>query len=1074
MSQERWSIRTAQIDAADAGDAAGIDGAEVADNQEIGEAFPPDFGVNLGTLLILNYVRDENLRLATSFGLSTTQLKPIIDSILDPYYKNFESGEFMSILRGAGGNPQTLTPDEGTIEGIFQTLVGNQEYNPASIEKQKAVTLQYLPSPAGNAYKSGGKGQGNVAWGKTGKELQTLINQQVQQLKSSATTNLAVQQFTPQLAPLAGNKSRTIVAQVEQTQQGPLSVGRYESISQLKDDLIAMGPKPETYEKIMSMVGPDNEDSAKDALSSFYQGMAASLGSIYDMLVGVGMANPIDADIVEQLQSQHPDLNPSQPQQHQNRPHVNKPEDMAMASNEKPPKIAGLYLPAANSGINTKSENLNKQAATSAYPAYESHGPGENRFCPKIRKDVNTFICRNHCLDGLIVDDHQVLCGEAIWRQSIMDKFSSEYRDKDGNWTGGYLEKRFEIHHDDGGHPALLKPGQRHAPIHEDAWSLEKRMSEMRKSEGGSRGYNTPKDKTDLYNFDQHDLSKGPKNPQAFEKKKDNISKLAISVGDSLLDKSAQNNQLPPDQGGLDDFMTQQHSDDFAHHDVPTDSVPPEVTLDGYAEKLDRGTGEWETVMVSQLKGVYKGDKKIDIGLMSIVEGSDGSTYAVTPQTLKKPEAPKAPELPPAEPDAPWSVGAGLNPTFNRFSKKKKKKKTPASGWVPYHIWVTQKDEPKDEHEEEECPESSESSEGMSATASTKIANSQIKQEIEGMLPPNYRLSFVGNGWVIRASTPDRKQLGPAVTTEELPSLLGWLKANIGDRQSLFASNSWSMTKEAWGLHAPKVPKLDYGSDKNDGLGEGANHGPVGKRCAKCQKVCGPGAMVCDNPNCRCPNLVNYNQHQAEEASGSINNQGLIPIAASDAEIHYANGVYRASKNGCSGYGENPEEAIEKLAQSLEHLKPGTIDQQGSEIIDARQNHDGLQENQTLVANPLQEEAPIGVIDPTPTTKEIPPPAVMDESLPPPEISMDSTPSTDAVPAEDASPIPVEIGPNSEGQQVSEFIPEFSGQPGAGAVEPHVSSDLLDSHLASEHVKRHPNERQEVELQAINSGAHPD
>jgi len=1008
MPKERWSIKTAQADLGDLGDTA-ADVADPSETPEVGQPFPPDFGVNLGTMIILNHLRDQTMRLATNYGLSPAQLKPAVDAVLAIYQKNLKTGLFLNILRQGGGNPDLLKPDQGTIEGIFQTILDNNEFNPAEVKKQQQIAMEYLPAPTTGALDTGGRGNGNMAWKTIGKQVDAAIKQRIQQMKATIP-NQAVQQFAPQLAPYnASKKSRTIAAQVEQAQQGPLSVGRYESIDQLKADLIAMGPKPETYEKIMSMVGPQNEDSVKEAVASFYQGMAASLSTIYDMLVGVGMANPIDADVVEQLQTQHPELNPNQPKQQSDRPHVNKPEEMAMAENEKTPKFAGLYLPAINSGLNTKSDQLSKQAATSAYPAYESHGPGENRFCPKIRKDVNTFICRNHCLDGLIVDDHQVLCGEAIWRQSVMDKFSVEYRDKDGNWTGGYLEKRFEIHHDDGGHPALLKPGQRHAPIHEDAWSLEKRMVEMRKSQGGSRGYNTPKDSEDLYNFDNHDLMKGPKNPQAFEKKKDNIAKLAITVADTLLDKSAQNNNLPPDQGGLDDFMTQQHSDEMIPPEVEAqDQMPREVTIDGYAEKFDRTTGDWETVIVSHLKGTFKGIQKIDIGRMAIVEGSDGNTYAVTPQTLNSP----APEAPPAGPspdaDAPWVTGASSFAPFNRAAKKKKKKSGPAA-WVPYHIWVNQKDE--DDDDDSDDSDDSEGSESLDGGMS---------------------LDGGGDGGGMGSST---------------------------------AAGKWSITKQAWGLHAPSAPKNDFGSDTNNSMGENVNHGRVAKKCQKCGKICAGNAQICDNPNCRCPNLSNYNQSDAESASGAINNNGLIPIASLDAEVHFANGVYKATKGSKSGYGENPQEALEKLAQSLQHLKPRTIEEEGSQIMDARQqNSVGLQENDPLMPNPMQVETENG-FDPTPSTEGTPP--VMDETIPPPEISMDPTPSTEGIPAEDASAVPVEIGPNSEGQTVSEFIPEFSG-------EPHISTDELDSHLASENVNRHPRDRVEVEQQAINSGAHPD
>jgi rubrerythrin len=303
---------------------------------------------------------------------------------------------------------------------------------------------------------------------------------------------------------------------------GPLGVGRYESVEQLTEDLVSKGPKPETYQELMEMVGPENEDVIKDALGDFFQGMAMAAPTIYRILINKKLANPIDANLVERIKMSNGTNN-------------------VEAGKNAPVKVAGLFLPPTDSGLNTVSGKFEKTAggsvggAGAGYPAYLMTGPGENRMCPKIRKPVSTFICRYHCLDGLNVDDAEPICGEAIWRQAVMDKFSREYRDKDGNWVGGYLNKRFETHRDDGGHPMLLKPGQRSAPIHEDAWSTEKRMQEMRRSEGKDRGYSeTPGDPKNLYNFDPYDLKKGPKNPQLFEKNKDSISKLAITVEDSM------------------------------------------------------------------------------------------------------------------------------------------------------------------------------------------------------------------------------------------------------------------------------------------------------------------------------------------------------------------------------------------------------------------------------------------------------------------------------------------------------------------------------------------------------------
>lgn len=533
MSAEaRWSLKTSQLE-----------GGESADpnvTEEPGDELPANFATRLGTLAILNYLEEYFSRLATNYGLPPAQYRPTLTTALEQFaaQNKLKDGPFLTAVGTGIGSPKAVRAQETVFAGIFNNL--SENYDQTQIAQQQPLAMQYCNEPIGDdgAF-NGGKGQGQQLWQQIGARFKTMFTNMVQEFKE--TQSQALQPYAVQTAAM--NAGRTIAAQAVQSQQGPLSAGRYESVSQLREELIALGPTPDTYHKFMGLVGPEKEDSAKDALASFYQGMSASLYLLYDMLVGAGLANPIDAEIVEKLMSQHPEMAENQ--------------DMA------PQKADGLFMPAA-----AKPETLNKTAANAAYPAYESHGPCDNRMCPKIRQTVSTFICRNHCLDGLIVDDHEVVCGEAIWRQSVMDKFSAEYRDKDGKWTGGYIEKRFEVHHDDGGHPALLKPGQRNAPIHEDAWSLEKRLQEMRRGESSSRGYSeTPGDPKGIYNFDQHDLTKGPKNPQLSEKKKDAIAKLAEA--DSMFEKTAQVGQPP------DDFLTHQHSDEMIPENIPSQPKQP-------------------------------------------------------------------------------------------------------------------------------------------------------------------------------------------------------------------------------------------------------------------------------------------------------------------------------------------------------------------------------------------------------------------------------------------------------------------------------------------------------------------
>jgi len=138
-----------------------------------------------------------------------------------------------------------------------------------------------------------------------------------------------------------------------------------------------------------------------------------------------------------------------------------------------------------------KAFNLKKFTKTAVRMSepYILNGPDEKRWCPKIRNVISDYVCRWHCLDGLALDDYRIICAETLFRQNVIDKFSREYRDKDGNYVGGYFNKRFEVHYDTAGNSYQLKPGQRRRPISPDEWSYEKRLSNMRDKLSEEREY---------------------------------------------------------------------------------------------------------------------------------------------------------------------------------------------------------------------------------------------------------------------------------------------------------------------------------------------------------------------------------------------------------------------------------------------------------------------------------------------------------------------------------------------------------------------------------------------------------
>ena len=91
---------------------------------------------------------------------------------------------------------------------------------------------------------------------------------------------------------------------------------------------------------------------------------------------------------------------------------------------------------------------------------------------------------------GLVVDDVWNIDYETIWRNNIMDKYSRPYRNKEGEWVGGYIQKRFEVDKnipDENNYQ--LKPGEKRRPILPEYGNTESRLQAARAS-GGVEGAN--------------------------------------------------------------------------------------------------------------------------------------------------------------------------------------------------------------------------------------------------------------------------------------------------------------------------------------------------------------------------------------------------------------------------------------------------------------------------------------------------------------------------------------------------------------------------------------------------------
>lgn len=152
----------------------------------------------------------------------------------------------------------------------------------------------------------------------------------------------------------------------------------------------------------------------------------------------------------------------------------------------------------------TKGFNLRKHAQHKTVEELVLHGPNSKRISPftgQLESDWHV-IERNKGW-GYRVGDLWNLDFEQFWRQNIMDKYSRPYRDKDGNWVGGYIQKRFEV---DKWIPEennlQYKPGQHRKPYIPEQRSTEARLEAMRAKK--DRGYGPDSD------GDPYDWNKKP------------------------------------------------------------------------------------------------------------------------------------------------------------------------------------------------------------------------------------------------------------------------------------------------------------------------------------------------------------------------------------------------------------------------------------------------------------------------------------------------------------------------------------------------------------------------------------
>tara|TARA_B100001778_G_scaffold334491_1_gene346144 strand:+ start:33390 stop:34835 length:1446 start_codon:yes stop_codon:yes gene_type:complete len=156
----------------------------------------------------------------------------------------------------------------------------------------------------------------------------------------------------------------------------------------------------------------------------------------------------------------------------------------------------------------SKAFNLKKEAQHKGMDNVIMHGPEGNRIDPFTGQLINDWhVYERNKGWGLKMDDALFIDYEALWRGHIMDKYSRPYRDEDGNYVGGYIEKRFEVDKwIPPGNNYQLKPGEKRRPYLPEYRSTEARMQHMRANNTDEgRVYN---DTTEPFNWSKMASSK--------------------------------------------------------------------------------------------------------------------------------------------------------------------------------------------------------------------------------------------------------------------------------------------------------------------------------------------------------------------------------------------------------------------------------------------------------------------------------------------------------------------------------------------------------------------------------------
>lgn len=242
------------------------------------------------------------------------------------------------------------------------------------------------------------------------------------------------------------------------------------SHQELKDWLLQYASSPSPFRETWQVIqneNPSDAESTQSALKNFYDGI--ELKSPEKILDEANeLFNYIYGKEEDTMTLNVP---------------FGEPSGMPLAASDE---VSEILRKIANKTVDKlpkgKPFNLKKTAQHKTQENAIMWGPGQTRIDPFLRQPVSDWhIVERNKGFGLVVDDVWNIDYETIWRENVMDKYSRPYRDKDGKWVGGYIQKRFEV---DKNIPEAsnmqLKPGQKRKPILPEYGNTESRLQAAR------------------------------------------------------------------------------------------------------------------------------------------------------------------------------------------------------------------------------------------------------------------------------------------------------------------------------------------------------------------------------------------------------------------------------------------------------------------------------------------------------------------------------------------------------------------------------------------------------------------